>query len=305
MITMGASEAATALGLDPWGSPVELYLRLSGLLDRYDASPEPAGGASWRGRILEPSLAVWAVAMRGLVMGVNARPGPRKEEPADVHPSCPHLHSHPDVRFYPPGDAPESCEIKTRRVLDAKILGPDGRPYPGWGETGTDVVPRWVATQGCVQLACWPEASRVWVVAFGTMYDDLRCYRLDRRKGLVDTVVGRTWDWYNGHVLAQVPPAPDGRPRTSRALARAIQQAAGGAPVVATDDDLETVRRALALRATVADLQHELERLVQKLKLRMNDATELRRADDTTIATFRGAPRRWRWAAHPEEEYDV
>ncbi len=134
MITMGSSEAATALGLSPWGDPWDLVSRLRGWTT-YSDRDTPAMA---RGRMMEPAL----LTRYAMDTGSAVRPGPSIDEAPIAGPE-PWMHARPDgwrYRREPADDSqwdasyePQLClEVKTSRKLD---------PEHGWGPPGTDQVP--------------------------------------------------------------------------------------------------------------------------------------------------------------------
>lgn len=92
---LGASEAAAALGLDPWKSPLTIWQRLRG-----EAVEEPAGEAAEWGTILEPVVRGKYALTRGALVGVPASSFVRGD-----------LRATPDGIVVMPSGAREGCVV--------------------------------------------------------------------------------------------------------------------------------------------------------------------------------------------------
>jgi hypothetical protein len=295
--SLGSSEAAVVLGIDPDGSPLEVWLRAFGRLPRYDASGDTP--ATRRGKGMEFGLGMWFAQEHGLV----AVPGPQLSDPPTLHPEHPFIHSRADFLLWTtatwttavstgvPTPHEAVAEVKTRRFLD---------PEDGWGEDGSDQIPAVIKVQCLVHLACNPTARACYVVALGTVEDDLRVYVLERARyeRRIARLVHGLVVWVHRHVDLGVPPEADGLDRTSRALSRGIP-AADRVVATATAEDVGKVHAAVAKRATVRETEAEIEKVRQQLMLRMGAATELVDERGRLLATWRAGKtdgvRRFRW----------
>jgi hypothetical protein len=296
--SMGSSEAATVLGYDEHGSAMEVWLRALGRLPRYDDTDTPA---TRRGRGMESGLGSWFARERGFMVV----PGPTLAMPPTIHPDHAWLHSRPDlfvweVTYEKMGFsvADALAEVKTRRFLDEE---------DGWGEPGTAQVPATVRVQCLVHLACHPVAKRCYVVAFGTVEDDFRIYVVERDERRIGKLIHHLALWVDRHVNRGEAPPEDGRDRTTRALARGVKAAEGRVPVTAAPEDVAAYTAGQAKRSTRADLDHEVEKIRQRLMLRMGAATELVDDRGRLLATWRpgkdGVRRfRWRHELNQDEE---
>lgn len=301
-ITIGSSEAATALGYDPWGSELELWLRLTGRIPRRD--PSSGTPATYRGSALEWGLIQWAARQVG---AAQVMAGPGLDQQPMRHPTLYFLHSRVDGYFRmdtEPGPATVLADAKTSRYLEAEVDTPMG-VLPAWGEAGTDQIPRWLKPQMLVHLACHPLAERVVVPALGTVDDDFRLYQIERDEGLIRRLEDALGRWWDLRIEQGVAPAPDGKPRTDRALDRALA-AKPGRVVVATPEEAAMVRAAATKREAARAMEAASDMVRQAVKVRLGSATEFMDPDGRLLATWRegknGRTFRWKQRNDYDEE---
>lgn len=281
------SALSTILGLNPWGSAVKVWAETLGLVERVSTDTP----ATRRGRGLEWAVACWWAMERGVLV----IPGDPIERPGRVNPELPWLSAHVDAFSVLPtpatgGELEGVVEVKTARWLDESE----------WGPSGEGPVPRRHAIQARGYLAVTGSPC-AWLVALGTVDDDLRSYRIDRDLGVERRLLAAARRWYDAHIVGGEPPAPDGLDATRQTLARLPAEEGKEAVLLAADVPL--VEKARGLRRTVKDSTQAVERLRQELMLRMGDAEVLVDERGRVVATFKGSPvRRWRWANHDEED---
>lgn len=292
MKTIGSSSAAVVLGLSPWGSPMEVWAEAVGLVERQSSG----SAATRRGSGMERGLGSWFAQERGFLVS----PGPDLDAEPVRNPTLPFLHARPDFFVWTTPENPAAmcddvAEVKTARYLDES---------DGWGEAGGDRIPLHYAAQCQVHMAVCTWVRGCWVPALGTVNDDWRVYYLPRRDALIAKLTGKLARWWDEHVVKGVPPAVDGRERTSRVLDLALK-AKGGA-LVAGPEERARFEKCIGMRATLRDLEGEIETLAQELRLRMGENTELVDERGKLLATWRAdknGQRRWRWRT-TTEEYD-
>lgn len=278
MIRIGSSQVGTILGLDPWGSQFKVWAQLHGLV------PSSGGSAATaRGHMLEEAVGARWLAESGWV---GCR-GPAYGQPPVLNPEVPVLGVHPDVLvWHQPPSAPVRpdaiAEVKTSKWLPATIEA-RGRSFPGWGEPGTDQVPRWYAAQGvALMVAC--QVETVWFPVFGTVDDDFRVYRLDRDERLVRGMLAKLTAWYDRHIVRGEYPEPDGSDTTKWVLDRAIRQQGGERP--ATPEEVASIDLLRRKKATLRDLEAEVERIAQKVKVSMGGAPALAGPDGRPLVRW-------------------
>lgn len=157
--SLGASEAAAALGVSPYVTPVELWQRKLGI-----APEQPETEAMRWGTLLEPLI----------LAEYQARTGRRVVATQEyrVHPDHPHLTATLDGR----------CE--DGRLVEIKTASAWARE---WGAEDTDEVPEPYLVQVAQQMAVTGADTADVVVLIGGQR--LRIYNVPRNDRLVDLVV--------------------------------------------------------------------------------------------------------------------
>lgn len=202
--SLGASEAAAALGVSPYQTPIELWQRKLGIMPDQDESE----AMRW-GSLLEPII----------LAEYQRRTGRRvvAEQEFLRHPGYPCLTATLDAR----------CE--DGRLVEVKTASAWARE---WGEESTDEVPEPYLVQVAHQFAVTGAMVADVVVLIGGQR--LLTYTVERNEVLVDHVVRRGLEFW-GHVEARTPPTW-GR-LDPRALAVLHPECTGEAPWSPDDAD--------------------------------------------------------------------
>ena len=186
---LGASEVAAVLGLSNFRSPMDVWARKLGLVER---SPDSA--VTKRGRYLEPGLLDWL----GDELGAQeTRRGEPFDSPWIVSSSFPHVGCHPDGYLWLDDEQRWiGAELKTARNASE------------WGDEGDAIPPAyWCQVQVCLALTGLPE----WAVGvYLPLHERFRVYRLTLDTRVVPALLRRAAEWWEAHVLAEEPPALDG-----------------------------------------------------------------------------------------------
>jgi putative phage-type endonuclease len=153
---IGASDAATVLGLSPWSTEMALWLRMTST-----ELQTPDNAATKRGRYLERGLLDWAADELQATSVVEGIP---IDEPGIEGPE-------PWMAFHPDGallldDVWRLAEVKTSR-----------NAYE-WGEG--DDIPMHIFVQVQYQLACLGDVDEVVVVAYLPIADRLSLHTIAR-----------------------------------------------------------------------------------------------------------------------------
>lgn len=190
---IGGTDIAVIMGLNPWKSPMDLYLEKCGLVD----SPEENEAMYW-GLALEDALEKRYI--RDTKFPVV------RTEPL----------RHPEHDWYvgsPDGILP---------LADGKILG--GVDYKttsrrqDYGEAGTDQVPDWVATQA--QWYMGLTGAEWWDIAvlFMGSRREWAIYRLPHNQEIIDNLIEAGRDFWENHIVSQIPPPLDSSEGTKKLL---------------------------------------------------------------------------------------
>jgi putative phage-type endonuclease len=208
---LGASDAAAALGLDPYRSPTDVWM------EKTNQGTEVAGSIAMRlGNLLEDPVAQLYAEQTGRQVRRHKRAcspctAARTEyacsDSAVFDMEHPFLFAHLDrVTRDAKGDPYEVLEIKT-----------SGWPGEEWGPSGTDQVPLRVAVQVALQMRlAQMEVGNVAALLWGR---ELRTYRLTRDLDLERSLVAELVHFWHLVKTGEPPVHPD-HPLTGKALRR-------------------------------------------------------------------------------------
>ncbi|HFK2882780.1 TPA: YqaJ viral recombinase family protein [Stenotrophomonas maltophilia] len=243
---IGSSDAAAAVGLNPYKSPLELWMDKTG---RTSANGEHAGFDDPRywGTLLEPYVAIaYQQKTDRRVRKVNA---------VLQHPSFPFMLANIDREVI------GSPEVQ---ILECKTAGEFGSRL--W----RDGVPEYVQIQVQHQLAVTGKAAAdVAVLLCG---QELEIFRILRDEDVIARLIvleARFW----GHVETDTPPPADGSESSARALRQLYQ---GGGDTLDFSENLHLSQVLADLRALRNELEtkgRQAEGLKQTLQETMGDAS--------------------------------
>lgn len=246
---IGSSDAAAAVGLNPYKSMLELWLEKTGQA----ALPEPEqnddSSPTYWGTLLEPIVAAHYTRRTGhRVRRVNA---------VLAHPDHPWMLSNIDREVVGAPDV-QILECKTAGINGAKL----------W----RDGVPEYVQLQVLHQLAVTgKQAADVAVLVCG---QELRVHRVERDEAMIAQLIELEREFWQ-MVIDKVAPQPDGSESADRAL-RSLYPADAGSTVDFADQvELDAVfRELLALRDSLELQGARASALKQQIQQRMGAATK-------------------------------
>lgn len=212
---IGASQAAAAIGVSEWQSPIGLWAEKLGLVP-----PQPANVNMEIGQALEPLIARKYTEATGVKV--------RRANNLRQHPTHAFMLASLDRRA---GRKPIELKYSARAV--------------GYGEPGTDEVPDDVLVQVLHQLAVVDEAEGE-VALLKPGAEDVLIYVIARTPEAEAAIVEREGAFWE-HVQSRTEPAVDGSEATKRALAAMY-------PRLIADHVLE-VPADSALEAALAELR--------------------------------------------------
>ena len=257
---IGGSDAAAAVGLSPYISPLELWLDKTGRADGL-ARPDPDDTASptYWGTLLEPIVAaVYTKQTGNRVRRINA------------------VLRHPSVPFMLANIDREVVGARDVQILECKTAGEHGARL--W----RDGVPEYVELQVQHQLAVTGRtAAHVAVLLCGQA---LEVFRVERDDALIARLIeleARFW----GYVDTDSPPPADGSESADRAL-RHLYPGNGGTVDFTDHRRLSSVFADLvAVRAEIEERQAIEAQLKQTIQQAMGEAT--RAVFETGSVSFR------------------
>ena len=245
---IGGSDAAAAVGLSPYTSPLELWLDKTGRSEGLPR-PDPADTTSptYWGTLLEPIVAaVYTQQTGNRVRKVNA------------------VLRHRSIPFMLANIDREVVGVPGVQILECKTAG------EFCSRLWRDGVPEYVQLQVQHQLAVTgKQAAHVAVLLCGQALEVHRIERDDALIGRLIELEARFWQF----VESDTPPPADGSDSADRAL-RHLYPGNGGTVDFTDDRNLSSVFADLvAVRAEIEERQRVEARLKQTLQHAMGDAT--------------------------------
>lgn len=229
---IGGSDVAAICGLDPWRSPLDVWLDKTGRGTGFDGN-----AATLWGNLLEPVVAEHFAATTGLEVSPF--------EHVLAHDEHAWMLANPDRAVGADG------------ILEIKTTG-----YHNADEWDDDEVPARALLQLQHYLAVTGR-RRGWIAVLINT-SDYRHRQVDRDDELVDMLIAREAEFWS-YVVADTPPPADGHPRTSKALAALYEHPAVGSQVDLDDlaGTLAALRQVKAEAKELADRQAELENTIK------------------------------------------
>jgi len=247
---IGSSDAASAVGLNPYKSQLELWLEKTGRdgnLPKTDPNDETS--PMYWGTLLEPIVAAHYTKRTGnKVRRINA---------VLQHQQEPWMLANLDREVVGAGDV---------QILECKTAGLNGARL--WKEG----VPEYVQLQVMHQLAVTgKQAADVAVLICG---QELRVHRIERDEGMIAQLVELERDFWR-HVETDQAPAADGSDSADVALRCLYPQDSGQTLDLSGDLDLSAVfSDLLAVRQSLTTQTQLESQLKQRIQQRMGDATK-------------------------------
>lgn len=261
---IGASEAAIALGVSPFGTPWSLY--------ESKRQPRAEGRASLlqRGHRWEPAvLAEYAEASEHEVL----EPAAAVQVPPPDSIVTLSNRRLPWLRESPDGFAVDRFgtlgQVEAKTALRANAWAPEpGLVIDRWDDRYAELVPPYYAVQGYVQLIVtdlpWVDLCAL-VPRAGWLA--IRYVRLERDVDTQNAIEGALTEWRERHLLRGEPPDVDSSEACNRYLARTFPSATGKARPQrgARPDEIERMRELYELRSEIKALEDRADLLRNEL----------------------------------------
>ena len=249
---IGSSDAAAAVGLHPYKSPLQLWMEKTGREHRLpQVNPDDATSPMYWGTLLEPIVAAHYTRRTGLrVRRVNA---------VLQHPTHPWMRANIDREVVGSPDV---------QILECKTAG-----YHG-ARAWEDGVPEYVQLQVLHQLAVTGKhAADVAVLICG---QELRIHRIERTETMIAQLIALERRFWHFVETDTAPPA-DGSESADLAL-RALWPRDNGQVLDFTGDLAmsSAFSDLLALRQVLADAVAREAQVKQRIQQRMGEATTAR-----------------------------
>jgi putative phage-type endonuclease len=242
---IGASEVGTILGLNPYESAFELYLRKTGQLPAKDESL-----AMWLGHEMEPIIARRYEMETGRML---ADPGDFAVLP---HPDYPWLRSTLDrVTEFEDGEV-GPVELKSIGIdRDGDWL--DGR------------APLRYQPQPQIQMACMGATQAELVAIVGNR--DFVIVRLERNDEFLDAIIPMLYEFWLG-VQTNRPPDVDGSESCTRAL-KALHPLDNGETIALPNEFADIIEYWQDLKATRKAAQTQIDLIENQIRAALGDNT--------------------------------
>lgn len=181
---IGGTDIGAIVGVNPWRGIMDIYLEKIGITES-----QPDNEAMYWGREMEPVLLKRYVKETG----ETAVFVPQPDELPYIHP-----------KYYWYLGSPDGI-VAADGGVDFKTTGHRN----GWGQPGTDEVPEWIHTQadwymGLTDAEWWDIA-----VLFFSPRREFAIYRIPRNQELIDNLIQAGKDFWENHVIPQIPPPID------------------------------------------------------------------------------------------------
>jgi putative phage-type endonuclease len=252
---LGCSEVAAAAGLNPWQTPLDLFLQKTGQVPRPDLSQKDA---VLFGELLEDVVANEFARRSGLEV--------RRDSREFAHPKLPFLRGHIDRRI-----------VGRRAGLECKTAGI--RMASEFGDSGTDEVPPHYLVQCAAYMAV--TGFDEWHLAVLIAGNDFRTYRIPRDEELVAAVEARARAFWDAVQTGQPPAA------VTAADVRALYKQDEGTEVVATAEIAEACASLAAAKAQIKAAETLEEALATQVQSFMGLHATLLGPDGRPLATWK------------------
>ena len=249
-VGIGGSDAAAILGLSPWKSPLDVWLDKTGRAPAMTVDPDRED-LLYLGQVLEPAIAAMyerktnreLVQVKGIVR--------HSEYPCII-------------------GTPDRLVVGERRGVELKS---EHAFVDKFGDPGTDEVPEYYAVQ-CMQYMAIEEFD-AWDLALLHGGAKFAIYTLNRNREVEIEMIRLLCDWWDRHVVADVPPPIDGSESATRYLANEFRR---NARPLADANEVET-KLALELgriRAQFAELEDYKKLLENRIRQAIGDRDGIR-----------------------------
>ena len=237
---IGGSDAAAIVGLDRYRSPFDVYA------DKLGLRPEiPDNEAMRQGRDLEDYVAQRFMEATGKKV--------RRRNAILQHPE--HTFMTANIDRWVVGEN-AGLECKTTSVLNRAKFSQGEFP------------PNYYVQ--CMHYMAVTGAER-WYLAVLVLNKAFHVFTIERDEAEIQALIAAEKDFWENHVLKQIPPTPDGSESTSEIIKQLFPEAREREEVALFGLE-EKIEQYLSLDAKIKELERERDALKQELQLAMADA---------------------------------
>lgn len=253
---IGSSDAGAVLGVNPYMSPVDIYLEKTGQRESPDLSDNQAVHF---GNVLEQTVAEeYARRTGNKVMRRNK---------TFRHSDYPWMVAHPDRTV-----------VGQKKILECKTAGQYLSDQ--WGPDGSDQVPDQYLIQVHHQMIVMGYAHADLAVLIGGR--DFRIYHLEQDTALDEIIIERERAFWQDHVEQGLPPES----RDTRDLA-SLYPSDSGNTELASAESLDALEELKTVREKQKALSDKEAQLKQRIQSDMKDASALVDDRGKTVVTWK------------------
>lgn len=247
---IGGSDSAAIVGLDRYRSPFDVYA------DKLGLKPEiPDNEAMRQGRDLEQYVAERFMEATGKKV--------RRRNAMLQHPEYSFMIA--DIDRWVIGEN-AGLECKTTSVLNRAKFSHGEFP------------PRYYVQ--CMHYMAVTGAER-WYLAVLVLNKAFHVFTIERDEAEIQALIAAEKDFWENHVMKQIPPAPDGSESTSEIIKQLFPEARQREEIALFGYESK-IQQYLELDAKVKEFEQERDKLKQELQLAMADA-EIGRAQGYVV----------------------
>lgn len=250
---IGASDSSAILGLSPYTTALEVYTDKVGTLKEVEAEHKTMGN------IMEPVIAKLYAKKRGVTL--------QKPIPVHVHPEHEWFRASLDY-VYENGNCIVECK--------------NSRTPVGWGEEGTDEVPKLYWIQAQHQMAVSGIDFCDIAVLIGGQ--DFRIYSINKDKSFCELLIQVLRDFWFNHVLPRIPPEPDWEHPSTHALMGRIHTEITDNVIELGWAETRQAKEIIFLQETEKEARKQINELKGKLRHAIGDARAATLQNGWTIA---------------------
>jgi putative phage-type endonuclease len=251
--TISGTEIGSILGLNPYQTPMDLYMRKLGLID----PPQENEAMKW-------GIAAEHVVARRYARETGAELYPSVDKGYDYKDPC--QHPHPDLYWWI--GTPDRFIKSGPGLLEIKIVGE--RMAHQWGDAPDGDVPEQYLTQCAWYM---PLLGVEWAdLAVQIGNKDYRVYRINRDRELENQLRDAALAFINDHLIPQIPPPIDGSESSKRYLNYRYPVDQG--PILETNDNgiIECIRGLKEVNRQMKIWEDLKDKLTNDLKSVIGDA---------------------------------
>lgn len=238
---IGGSDAASILGLNPWSSPLTVYMDKLGLSDPADESE-----AMWLGNVLEQPVAARFAAETGMTV--------QRRNAIYQHPYHPWMIANID-RWIVGKRA--GLEIKTTNMLSKTDF------------TGGDMPPHYYCQ--CLHYMAVTGADE-WYLAVLVVNRGFHVLKIERNEDEITALIEAERKFWHDHVLARVPPAPDGSAAAAEII-KSLYPASKGdgilVPLYGRESEIEQLQD---IKERIKGLEAQSDEIEQRIQMEIGEA---------------------------------